>query len=45
MKLILRNENYEELCVNVREKVLEEFDSKVVAKKYIELYREVLGEK
>jgi glycosyltransferase involved in cell wall biosynthesis len=36
---------YEWLCQNAREKVLKEFDSKVVAKKYIELYKEILNEK
>jgi len=39
---ILNNENYEELCKNAREKVLREFDSKIVAKQYIELYKEIL---
>jgi len=39
---VLNNENYDELCQNAREKVLREFDSVVVAKKYIELYKEVL---
>jgi glycosyltransferase involved in cell wall biosynthesis len=34
---------YYKLCVNAREKVLKEFDSKVVAKKYIKLYNEVLN--
>ncbi len=38
---VLSNENYESLCKNAREKVVREFDSKVVAKKYIELYNEV----
>jgi len=33
---------YEWLCKNAREKVLKEFDSRVVAKKYIELYEEIL---
>jgi len=33
---------YKKLCKNAREKVLREFDSKVVAKKYIELYEEIL---
>ena len=41
---VLSAENYAELCQNAREKVLREFDSKIVAKKYIELYQEVLGE-
>jgi len=35
--------NYDELCANAREKVLKEFDSKVVAKKYIKLYNEILN--
>jgi glycosyltransferase involved in cell wall biosynthesis len=34
---------YEWLCKNAREKVLREFDSRAVAKKYIELYEEVLS--
>lgn len=36
------NNNYETLCKNAREKVLKEFDSVVVAKKYIKLYEEIL---
>jgi len=39
---VLDNENYEELCKNAREKVVREFDSKVIAQKYIELYGEIL---
>jgi len=39
---VLNVENYDELCINARNKVLEKFDSKVVAKQYIELYKEVL---
>ena len=42
---ILNNENYDELCKNAREKVLREFDSEVVAKKYIELYADILATK
>lgn len=42
---VLNADNYDELCVNGREKVLIEFDSKVVAKKYIELYKEILSGK
>jgi glycosyltransferase involved in cell wall biosynthesis len=34
---ILNAENYDNLCKNAREKVLREFDSKVVAETYIEL--------
>ena len=40
---ILNIENYDELCHNAREKVIREFDSVVVAKKYIELYKEILS--
>lgn len=43
MEWILNNENYDELGKNAREKVLREFDSTVVAKKYVELYKEVLN--
>ncbi len=39
---VLNTENYDDLCQNARKKVLEKFDSKVVAKQYIELYKEVL---
>ena len=39
---ILNASNYDKLCQNAREKVLKEFDSVVVAKKYIELYEGVL---
>jgi len=40
---ILTSPNYEALSKNAREKVLRCFDSKVVAKQYIELYKSVLG--
>lgn len=39
---VLNNPNYQNLSNNAREKVLREFDSKVVVKKYIELYKEIL---
>ncbi|MEJ5227780.1 hypothetical protein [Thermodesulfovibrio sp.] len=42
---ILNSSEYPELNRNAREKVLENFDSKIVAKKYIELYREILDER
>jgi len=42
---IVSNENYDKLSKNAREKVLNEFDSKVVAQKYIDLYKEVLHER
>jgi glycosyltransferase involved in cell wall biosynthesis len=38
---ILNNERSNELRQNAREKVVREFDSAVVAKKYIELYKEL----
>lgn len=40
---VLNNPNYDELCVNAREKVMREFDSVVVAGKYISLYKKVLN--
>lgn len=40
---VLNTSNYDELCKNAREKVMREFDSVVVAKKYIELYKEILN--
>jgi len=36
--------NYDELCQNAREKVLKEFDSQIVAERYIKLYREILND-
>lgn len=41
---IVNNENYNELCKNARKKTISEFDSKVVANKYINLYKEILSE-
>lgn len=41
----LHVKNYDKLCKNAREKVMKEFDSKVVAKKYIKLYKEALNDK
>jgi len=40
---VLHAANYDELCQNAREKVMREFDSLVVAKKYVELYEEILN--
>ena len=40
---VLNHPEPETLSRNAREKVLREFDSKIVAKKYIELYEEVIG--
>jgi len=41
--LSLSESEYNRLCRNARDKVLKEFDSKIVAKKYIKLYEEVLN--
>lgn len=41
--LNLDENQYAKICKNARKKVLKEFDSNVVAQKYIELYREVLN--
>jgi len=40
--LNLNEKEYNQLCKNAREKVLKEFDSKVVAEKYIKLYKELI---
>ncbi|MFA5986227.1 MAG: glycosyltransferase family 4 protein [Parcubacteria group bacterium] len=42
---ILHNENCADLRVNARKKVVATFDSKIVAKKYIQLYEDILLEK
>jgi len=39
---VLNNENYDELSKNAIKKVLREFDYGVVAKKYIDLYKNIL---
>jgi glycosyltransferase involved in cell wall biosynthesis len=41
--LNLGENEYDKLSYNAREKVVREFDSKIVAKKYIELYMDVLN--
>ncbi len=40
----LNASNYDELCQNAREKVVNTFDSKLVAKKYIALYEKILDD-
>ena len=40
---ILNEPNYQKLCDNAREKVLTDFDSRLVAKQYIELYKDILS--
>ena len=42
INFILNTTNYEKLCDNARNKAVKEFDSNVVAKKYIELYGDIL---
>ena len=42
---VLNTSNYEEISINARKKVLKEFDSKIVAQKYIELYNKVLNDR
>lgn len=39
---VLNCPNYNELCKNAREKVIQDFNSKVISKKYIQLYEEIL---
>jgi glycosyltransferase involved in cell wall biosynthesis len=41
---VINTENYAELCTNVREKALREFESVVVAKKYIKLYSGLMND-
>lgn len=41
---VLNNEHYDELCINARSKVMKEFDSVIVAKKYIELYKGLIND-
>lgn len=40
---VLNAPNYQELCDNARNKVLTHFDSQLVAKQYITLYKEILA--
>ena len=42
IKWILGAQNYDELCADAREKVIKNFDSHIVAKKYIDLYENIL---
>ncbi|MFT6248630.1 MAG: glycosyltransferase involved in cell wall biosynthesis [Cognaticolwellia sp.] len=41
---VLYNDSYDALCTNARDKVLLKFDSRVVAEKYINLYRGILND-
>ena len=42
--LNLNHEEYQIYCRQARERVLKYFDTRVIAKKYIELYKEMLTE-
>lgn len=44
IKWVLEGGDYKNLSKYSREKVMNEFDQKVVSKKYIELYEDILGE-
>lgn len=39
---VLYSSEYEQLCNNARNKITENFDSKLIAEKYIQLYRKIL---
>ncbi len=41
---VLNAENYDELCHNAREKIITEFDSKIIVRRYVELYKKILSE-
>ena len=43
IKWVLENKSYDELCQNARKKIVREFDSVLVAKKYIKLYKDTLN--
>ena len=43
IKFILNHKNYNSISNNARNKVLQDFDSKIVSKKYIKLYKSILG--
>ncbi len=42
---VLKSPNYKTLCENAREKVVREFESTLVARRYVELYEKVLAGK
>jgi glycosyltransferase involved in cell wall biosynthesis len=43
IEVILNSKNYTECCQSARNKVLREFDSHIVADKYIGLYKQLIG--
>tara|TARA_R110002167_G_scaffold14301_1_gene58228 strand:- start:4931 stop:6163 length:1233 start_codon:yes stop_codon:yes gene_type:complete len=44
IKWVLNTDNHAQLSVNSRAKAVQYFDSKIVAKKYVDLYQEVLSQ-
>lgn len=38
---VSNNPDYQKICRNAREKILKEFDSEIIVRKYIEMYKEV----
>ena len=42
IRWVLSAQNYNELCLSARKKVMKDFDSSLVARKYLELYADVL---
>lgn len=42
---VLHNKNYDNLCLEARKKVVKEFDSVLVSKKYIDAYKDILNGK
>ncbi|HDY85449.1 MAG TPA: glycosyltransferase, partial [Methylophaga sp.] len=42
IEIMLNADNYAELCQNARDKILREFDSSIVADKFIELYEKLI---
>lgn len=40
---IVSKENYEQMAVNARKKILDNFDIEIIGKKYSELYKEILA--
>jgi glycosyltransferase involved in cell wall biosynthesis len=39
---VLNNDDYDDLCKNARKKAVEKFDSKIIARKYVDLYKQIL---
>jgi glycosyltransferase involved in cell wall biosynthesis len=43
IEVILNSKKYTEFCQSARNKVLREFDSRIVANQYIDLYEQLIG--